>query len=521
MATGVVVLAFSYAQDDALEAVRKEMEVIDRLFKQLISQCNPIPYWQVRQSDIEDVFARRGHDIRIFHFAGHAGPSELQLNQDEFRARITFSQGLADYIGQRAGELKLVFLNGCSTEEQAAVFLKQGVSAVIATTLPVNDELAYTFASRFYYEFTRAGTSTTLSQAFQQALASIAASHGPLRDPVTGLLRPHWLDESVRAGRPVVAGQSVQVLYTLHLHPDKAAVGGETFADWMRSTGGGRPAAASGLRHKDGYLLCNRRKEEEHFRELVREKIQGQRPEPLYVFIHEDFAHLPQLLPERFRLFELPRWEQRALGFETLELPLPADFGAGSIEDPQNPERDRFKIRLSEIYHQRFGGQRATDNRLCCLQPRPVAERLLVIHHSLAPGRWQGQSAAEAAEWRRRLGRLFDWYTDEYAAELQQFSSRLLIIITAYYRSPDSFLGELLAALAARRAGQVFNWNKLPNITQDDIDDWQASFLGDASRTFLDPAELLGNEYEQPFRHVKIPLEQAIERYNREKYGAG
>ena len=237
--------------------------------------------------------------------------------------------------------------------------------------------------------------------------------------------------------------------------------------------------------------------------------------------IHEDFEHLPQLLPERFRLFELPRWEQRELSFETLELPLPADFGAGSIDDPQNPERDRFKIRLSEIYHQRFGGQRAADNRLCCLQPRPAAERLLVIHHSLAPRRWEGQVAAVTAEWQQRLRRLLDWYTDEYAAELQQFSSRLLIIITAYYRTPDSFLGELLAALAGRRAGRVFDWKELPDISQDDIDDWQASFLGDASRTFLDPAELLGGEYERPFRYVKSPLEQAIERYNREKYGAG
>ena len=521
MATGVVVLAFSYAQDDALEAVRKEMEVVDRLFKQLVSQCNPLPFWQVRQSDIQDVFARRGHDIRIFHFAGHAGPSELQLNQDEFRARITFSQGLAAYIGQQASQLKLVFLNGCSTEEQAAIFLEEGVSAVIATTLPVSDELAYTFASRFYHEFTRAGTAATLRQAFAQALASIAASYGPLRDPATGELHPFWLDESVRAGRPARTDSSVRELYTLHLHPDKQSVGGETFADWMRDTAGSRPASSGEFRHKQGYLLCNRRKEEEHFRELVLEKINGQRPEPLFVCIHEDFEHLPQLLPERFRLFELPRWEQRELGFETLDLPLPADFGAGSIDDPLNPERDRFKIRLSEIYHQRFGGQRASDNRLCCLQPRPAAERLLVIHHSLAPRRWEGQVAADTAEWQQRLRRLLDWYTDEYAAELQQFSSRLLIIITAFYRTPDRFLGELLAALAERRAGRVFDWKELPDITQDDIDDWQASFLGDVSRTFLDPAELLGGEYERPFQYVMSPLEQAIERYNREKYGAG
>ncbi len=75
--------------------------------------------------------------------------------------------------------------------------------------------------------------------------------------------------------------------------------------------------------------------------------------------------------------------------------------------------------------------------------------------------------------------------------------------------------------MAGRRAGRVFDWKELPDITQDDIDDWQASFLGDASRTFLDPAELLGGEYERPFQYVMSPLEQAIERYNREKYGAG
>jgi hypothetical protein len=45
--------------------------------------------------------------------------------------------------------------------------------------------------------------------------------------------------------------------------------------------------------------------------------------------------------------------------------------------------------------------------------------------------------------------------------------------------------------------------------------------LGDPSRTFLDPAELLDGAYERPLRYVKNLLEQEIERYNLEKYGAG
>ena len=46
--------------------------------------------------------------------------------------------------------LKLVFLNGCSSEGQAKELVAAGISAVIGTVTSINDEVASTLAIRFY-----------------------------------------------------------------------------------------------------------------------------------------------------------------------------------------------------------------------------------------------------------------------------------------------------------------------------------------------------------------------------------
>lgn len=529
MPDNVALLAFTYDRDDELEGVYDELKALDAVFQRSADLCLPNTRWKARQDDIEDAFRKLGDKVRIFHFSGHAGPSLLQLNQDEFTPKVTFAGGLAAYIGEAGKGLKLVFLNGCATADQAKLFLERGVPAVIATPRPIQDRLAYNFATRFYKEFTDPAAGRSLREAFDQALNSFTAAHGPLVDLATGRIRPELIDERVRSnfaddeddpGLPMA-------LYALHTNPALPGIEQETFAQWMATA---KPQARSGAKvagkHEMGYLLCNRQKEEDAFRQACLQKMQGQLPEPVFFLVHETTSHAPQLLPERFRLFLLPSWSNRDCQYETLSLPLPEDFGAGTIDDAANPERDKFKIRLSELYQERFGGEPAVNQHLCRLQLRPTAERLLVVHHEWQPGKWIDRDGVHTDEWQRRANAMLRWYIEVYSADLKQsFSERLVVILTARYLRPDPFFPALCAALAADFPGRVYDLPRLSPILLEDVDDWQDDFLGDASRTFLDPAALFDKIQPLadalPLMSIKDALVAEIKRYNELHHGAG
>lgn len=83
------------------------------------------------------------NDVIIFHFGGHAEASKLMMSNETSDA-----QGIAEMLVQQKN-LKLVFLNGCSTKDQVA-FLLEKVPAVIATSSKIPDENAKLFAATFY-----------------------------------------------------------------------------------------------------------------------------------------------------------------------------------------------------------------------------------------------------------------------------------------------------------------------------------------------------------------------------------
>ncbi len=84
----------------------------------------------------------------VSFISGHAGHDNLLLGEQEAQ-----SQGIAQLLWQ-CPNLKLVVLNGCSTREQVTRLLNEegdsGVPVVIATSRPVQDEVATQFAISFY-----------------------------------------------------------------------------------------------------------------------------------------------------------------------------------------------------------------------------------------------------------------------------------------------------------------------------------------------------------------------------------
>lgn len=63
--------------------------------------------------------------------------------------------------------IQLLFLNGCSNQQQVAAFAKAGIPTVIATSEPINDQQAQIFATEFYKKLSSGkALKTSLQTAF-------------------------------------------------------------------------------------------------------------------------------------------------------------------------------------------------------------------------------------------------------------------------------------------------------------------------------------------------------------------
>ncbi|MBC6950452.1 CHAT domain-containing protein [candidate division KSB1 bacterium] len=172
----LIVVAFSNDQDAYLNMIIRERKSI---FKAL-QQHHDRGYIQVHKEEntsIEDIFDlcnRYSDRIAIFHYGGHASGTHLQLEATGGAAEMANAAGLAQLLGQQKA-LQLVFLNGCATQDQVEKLFAGGVKAVIATSVPINDEMATKFAEQFYQA---RANKASIHKAFQTAQAFVATRYG-------------------------------------------------------------------------------------------------------------------------------------------------------------------------------------------------------------------------------------------------------------------------------------------------------------------------------------------------------
>lgn len=104
--------------------------------------------------------------IAIFHYAGHASGQGLHLELEHTSGnRLANASGLSGLFANQK-QLKLVFLNGCSTKEQVSAFMSAKIPNIVATRTSIDDTVAVTFAHYFYQAL--AGYQT-IQQAFDNA----------------------------------------------------------------------------------------------------------------------------------------------------------------------------------------------------------------------------------------------------------------------------------------------------------------------------------------------------------------
>lgn len=176
MDTALIFLAFANDADSHLELLKEESE---RIFKALEEpeRKSYIKIHREESADIEEVFegfTRYMDQISIFHYAGHADGEGLLLEGG--RGSI---KGLSKLIGEQKN-LKLVFLNGCSSQGQVDELFEEGVKAVIATSAPVQDTKAMEFAEQFYQALAHR---RSISQAFILAEAYLKTRYAEEKTP--------------------------------------------------------------------------------------------------------------------------------------------------------------------------------------------------------------------------------------------------------------------------------------------------------------------------------------------------
>lgn len=195
----LVFLAFANDQDNHLPLLEDERKAITAELIPLASK----QYFQLftessaTTDDISRYVAEFKDRILIFHYGGHADSTKLILAD-----QTANSNGLAQLLGLQS-DLKLVFLNGCSTREQVEELFDAGIPAVIATSVPIADDSAKVFAAIFYKAL---ATRHDLESAFKLAAADylmkagesvgIYRGIGAAPDPKEGLPWGLYIQES-------------------------------------------------------------------------------------------------------------------------------------------------------------------------------------------------------------------------------------------------------------------------------------------------------------------------------------
>ena len=219
------VLLFAFATEDSTIHVEEEARAIQASLQLVTGEsglCDlELPPF-LKLTDIVEVFQKNRNRVSIFHYAGHANGSELLLRTA--LGTGAGARGLSQVVRGHSG-LKLVFLNGCSTEQQVDLWMAAGVPCVIATTQAVNGEVAKNFAARFYKGL---ATGASIRTAYDEAAGEATAS-------CRGNTRLLYCDEE-----SVEAGESMHGHWPWFI---RTAPGAEWVEEWNLPDAAGDPLA--------------------------------------------------------------------------------------------------------------------------------------------------------------------------------------------------------------------------------------------------------------------------------------
>lgn len=144
--TPVILLSFANSEKEYLPTLKAEGQALKSALRPLEQRgfIRVEKEESTTSEELVELLAAHKDQLCIFHYGGHAGNDFLELEGKAVQA-----EGLAKLLGEQEN-LKLVFLNGCSTKGQVENLLAAGVKAVLATSVSIEDEQARYLATSFY-----------------------------------------------------------------------------------------------------------------------------------------------------------------------------------------------------------------------------------------------------------------------------------------------------------------------------------------------------------------------------------
>lgn len=167
----LILLTFANQLDGYLPNLKKESAAVNATLSTLHDKQLIEVYREESATapTIYDALTRFRDRVVIFHYAGHADGQRLY-----FEDKTGDSAGVSALLGQLPN-LKLVFLNGCATLPQVEQLFEQGVAAIIATAVPIDDTRAAQFSERFYQAL---ASNCSIEVAFRSAVAYMQMQFG-------------------------------------------------------------------------------------------------------------------------------------------------------------------------------------------------------------------------------------------------------------------------------------------------------------------------------------------------------
>ena len=174
----IILLTFANSATQPLATLSEEDREVNKLLSQMAAQEEG---WQVvhnshaKVRDIVDDIIVYQDALSVFLFSGHAERDKLITEGAEANA-----DGIAALLGQ-CPNLKLVVLNGCSTQGQVEALLDAGVPCVIATSSPVEDTKATQFSIAFFRAM--AERNKNIAKAFTEGI-NVAKTFGQISSEI-------------------------------------------------------------------------------------------------------------------------------------------------------------------------------------------------------------------------------------------------------------------------------------------------------------------------------------------------
>lgn len=473
-----LLLAYSYDESDVLRSVPEELRVLKQTLADHDRRCAPLLLPRVTPSALTERLKGLQHHLLIFHFAGHAHRAGLQVNISEYEDKMTYIdlQHFGDIMEKHCKNLKLVFLNGCSTGAQAELLRAKRIPAVIAARAPLNDWFAFKFSTRFYELFFF--HDCTLEQAFNNTISEFRGTTYLNPFDSSGRIKSNFLENGVR-GLDEETDEVYADGFFYILNAD-AETRREKFSEWLqadyeppkRQLDLESNAVPPVLIDEEAYLLCDRKEETQTMENHITRKAQP--PQPLFLLISADYRHLPYDLVRRYEKFTARKDHHPPVRIERIDFPDPGDFDLPA--DPDKP-----KSVLKGQYQDR--GLLTDEKHSRSTKSNFPADYLLWVVHKLP-----------ARVWKQGMKSFFEYYIGHFCHDIQQqLTQRYAIICYLSYTDQHADVAhryiELFESLE-KQYNRVRHLGTFKKISEFDIEQWYLQVFKDD----LSPEEYPGLE---------------------------